>query len=194
MVGYVEQGFFMGCQFQDLDDLNRQAALWCETVANTRVHATTGEVPAVRLQRAPLLSLIGHPPYDTSVMVPRRVSWDCFVAYDGSRYSVPYLYGGRSVMLRVREERGELESWADDTCIAIHPLLEGHGQQRTQPEHLRELWSLPLRGTGQRLSVPTPVPREKPPAPLPLLGQPTGPEVEVRPLTVYAAVAEEVTP
>jgi transposase len=35
----------------DLDDLHRQVALWCATVANARGHATTGEVPAIRLAR-----------------------------------------------------------------------------------------------------------------------------------------------
>jgi transposase len=193
-IGYVWQGFFTGCQFRDLEDLNDQAAVWSTTVANQRVHATTGEVPAVRLTREPLLPLAGRPVYDTSVVVPRRVSWDCFVAYDGNRYSVPYLYGGRGVLLRVHEAEHRLEIWADDTCLASHPLLDSHGGTSTQPEHLRGLWSLTLRGKSQRPWETCPAPPDGPSVALPLLGRPEVPEVESRPLTVYAAVAGEVMP
>jgi transposase len=193
MIRYVRESFFTGCHFGDLEDLNRQAALWCETVANARVHTTTGEVPAVRLRREGLLPLMGRPPYETSLMIPRRVSWECFVAYAGNHYSVPYQYGGRSVMLRVREEQAVLEIWGEDMCLAVHPLLPGHGRQSLQPDHLQGLWSLTLHGKGQR-----PPPAKTPagaelPTPLHLPGLPTIPEVEVRPLAVYAAVAEEVS-
>ena len=194
MIGYVGQGFFTGCQFRDLDDLNHQAAVWCEIVANRRLHATTGEEPAIRLQREPLLPLTGRPPYDTSVVVPRRVSWDCFVAYEGNRYSVPYRYGGRSVLLRVYEGQRRLEIWADDSRLASHPLLASCGESSTQPEHLRGLWSLTMQGKGQRPGGPLPARRDRLLDALPPLGLREIPEVEARPLTVYAAVAEEVTP
>jgi transposase len=52
MIRYVRESFFAGCQFVDLGDLNRQVAVWCATVVNARVYATTGEVPAIRLARA----------------------------------------------------------------------------------------------------------------------------------------------
>jgi transposase len=194
LIRYVREGFFAGCQFVDLDDLNRQVAVWCATVANARVHATTGEVPAIRLAREPLLPLTGRPPYETTLVVPRRVSSACMVAYAGNLYSVPYLYGGRQVQLRVREEQALLEIWAEDTCLAMHPLLSGHGRQSLQPEHLSGLWRLTLQGKGQRpLPTPSPPPaREEATGLLHLPGVAAMPEVEVRPLTVYAALAEEV--
>jgi transposase len=80
MIRDVRESFFVGCQFVDLDDLNRQVAIWGATVANARVHATTGEVPAIRLARALLLPLTGRPPYETTLVVPRRVSSGCRVA------------------------------------------------------------------------------------------------------------------
>jgi transposase len=194
MIRYVRESFFVGCDFVDLDDLNRQAAVWCTTVANVRVHATTGEIPAVRLAREPLLPLTGRPPYELARVVPRRVSTACMVAYAGNHYSVPYLYGGRQVLLRVREEQALLEIWAEETCVATHPLLAGHGRQSLQPEHLTGLWRLTLKGKGQRPLPPPspPPPREEATGPLHLPGMAAMPEVEVRPLTVYAAWAEEV--
>jgi Integrase core domain len=193
MIRYVRESFFVGCHFVDLDDLNRQAAVWCTTVANARVHATTRESPAVRLAREPLLPLTGRPPGELTRVVPRRVSAACMVAYAGNHYSVPYLYGGRQVLLRVREEHALLEIWAEETCVAIHPLLAGHGRQSLQPEHLTGLWRLTLKGKGQRPLPPPspPPPREEATGPLHLPGLAAMPEVEVRPLTVYAAWAEE---
>jgi hypothetical protein len=195
MIRYVRESFFVGRQFVDLADLNRQAALWCATVANARGHATTGEVPAVRLAREALLPLTGRPPYDTSVVLPRRVSSACLVAYAGNAYSVPYLYGGRRVWLRVYEEQARLEIWAEETCLAVHPLLSGRGRQSFHPDHLAGLWSLTLQGKGQRpRPAPSPPPRrEEATGPLHLPALSAMPEVEVRPLTVYAAFAEEVS-
>jgi transposase len=193
MLRYVRESFFTGCRFVDLADLNRQAALWCATVANARVHATTGEVPAVRLHREPLLPFTARPLYDTSVVVPRRVSSECLVAYEGNHYSVPFPYGGRSVLLRVRAEQAILEIWAEDTRLAVHPLLPGHGRQSLNPDHLTGLWSLTHQGKGQRLPPAPAAPGDTPLPLLPLASLPAMPEVEVRPLSVYAAVAEEVS-
>jgi transposase len=194
MIRYVRESFFVGGHFVDLDDLNRQAARWCATVANARVHATTGEIPAVRLAHEPLLSLRGQPPYKLTRIVPRRVSSSCLIAYAGNHYSVPYLYGGRQVLLRVRDEHARLEIWAEDACVAIHPLLSGQGRQSLQPEHLAGFWQLTLQGKGQRPLPPPspPPPREEATGVLYLPTLPVLPDVEVRPLSVYAALAEEV--
>ena len=43
-VGVVKQGFWPGVTFTDLDDLNRQAAGWCDGL-NRRVHRTTRRRP-----------------------------------------------------------------------------------------------------------------------------------------------------
>ena len=193
MIRYVRDSFFTGGHFIDLADLNRQAALWCATVANARVHATTGEAPAVRLHREPVLPLTARPLYDTSVVVPRRVSSECLVAYDGNHDSVPFPYGGRRVLLRVRAEQAIREIWAEDTCLAVHPLLPGHGRQSLNPDHLAGLWSLTHQGKGQRMPPAPAAPGDTPLPLLPLASLPAMPAVEVRPLSVYAAVAEEMS-
>jgi hypothetical protein len=108
---------------------------------------------------------------------------------------VPYQYGGHRVWLRVYEEQARLEIWAAETCLAVHPLLLGHGRQSLQADHLAGLWRLTLQGKGQRLRpAPAPPPaREEAPGARHLPGLSAMPEVEVRPLSVYAAFAEEVS-
>jgi transposase len=40
-IKYVKGNFWSGIRFTDLEDLNRQARVWCDTVANVRLHGTT---------------------------------------------------------------------------------------------------------------------------------------------------------
>ena len=39
---YIREDFFLARSFRNLDDLNAQLRHWLDTVANPRVHATTG--------------------------------------------------------------------------------------------------------------------------------------------------------
>src|SRR5438874_1679218 len=41
-IGFVKKNFWPGVSFSEIDDLNRQAQIWCERI-NTRVHGTTHE-------------------------------------------------------------------------------------------------------------------------------------------------------
>ncbi len=50
-IRYGRQSFFYGRTFVGDDDLNAQAAHWCDTVANVRQHRTTGEPPQRRFAR-----------------------------------------------------------------------------------------------------------------------------------------------
>lgn len=54
-LGYIKDRFLVGQTFTGFDYLNAQLRVWLETEANTRVHATTGEVPFARLTRENLL-------------------------------------------------------------------------------------------------------------------------------------------
>jgi transposase len=43
---YIHEDFFLARAFRNLDDLNAQLRDWLATVANPRIHATTGRVVA----------------------------------------------------------------------------------------------------------------------------------------------------
>ena len=51
-VAFVRDNFMVGVKYNSLDDLNGQAAAWCNKV-NGNVHATTEEVPFERLKKEP---------------------------------------------------------------------------------------------------------------------------------------------
>ncbi len=85
-----------GLHFRDLEDLNAQALVWLNTIANPRVHGTTGEVPFTRLRLEGLQPAKKALTYDTSVLTTRRSSKDCFISSGGNLYSVPAAYARKT--------------------------------------------------------------------------------------------------
>lgn len=184
MIGYVKDNFFEGRAFEGLEDLTHQALVWCDTVANVRVHATTHEVPFERLKREPLLSHQIRPLYDTSEVVVRQVSRDCYVSFKGNVYSVPWPYGGKAVTVRATPA-GLLEIWVEHTQVGTHRLSRQKGQVITDPDHFKGLWSATCQAPGKRHPASQPVPQG--PVLVPHLVMP---QVAVRPLSVYAALID----
>ena len=182
-VSYVRGNFWLGLEFVDLADLNHQALGWLNTVANVRIHGTTGEVPFERLPDEGLASIYGKPDYDTSLIVHRRCSRDCLISYEGNFYSAPSAYAGERVTVKATEdgellvlnERGEIVAW--------HTLSAGSNQRVVVAEHYAGIpfSSLKPRKAGARqVSVQdlTPIP------------WPDAPRVEARPLATYQDLAE----
>jgi transposase len=79
-VRYVKGNFWVGLHFIDVDDIHHQARVWLDTVANPRVHGTTGETPFSRLPDEHLQPLPGQR-FDTSRISYRQVGRDCLVHY-----------------------------------------------------------------------------------------------------------------
>jgi len=182
-VKYVRINFWPGLHFTDLADLNRQALVWLDRVANVRVHGTTGAVPFARLPQEGLPSLLGKPDYDTSIVSYRHSSSDCLISYDGNYYSVPAGYHRQQLLVK-ENEQGELLIFtpAGDE-IARHRLADGYGQHVIEPAH--------YQGLSTRRAKPAA--RQAPAAKAAPGPQVDAPQVEMRPLSIYQALAEEVT-
>jgi hypothetical protein len=149
---------------------------WLSHTANIRVHGTTGRVPFelfVEKEQAALTPYASVAPYRLSQPVPRTVSWESLVHYQGSRYSVPPAYAGKSV--QVESEAGMVSIRCGDLVIAEHPQAQKSGQSLVQREHLDELWELAV----ERTPLPETAPRWH------LTGVM---EVEQRPLRAYEEV------
>lgn len=176
-VRYVRGNFWPGLVFTTLADLNQQARSWLDSVANTRLHGTTGAVPFVRLPEEQLMPLAGKPVYDTSLITHRRSSRDCLVSYGGSFYSVPAAYACRLLTLRVTEQDELHILDADGWQVAHHRLAEAAGRRVVVAAHYADL--LP-HSRRNREATAVQVSRLPPLPPLP-----DAPAVEVRPLSVY---------
>jgi transposase len=167
------------------EEANRDARIWLDTVANVRVHGTTGERPLERLPREGLVPFSSARLYDLTWMGARRVHKDCHFSWEGNRYSVPWQHGSTSVLVR-RHPGGVLEVERDGEIIARHrERIPGGRQNVTLPEHLAGLWQRTLGGKRTH----------EPPAEVAALDRVClFPEVEVqqRHLSVYQHFLEEV--
>lgn len=138
-VRYVRENFWQGISFTSVEDLNHQAAVWRDTVANVRVHATTGVQPVVRLATEELTPLGSRSDFDTSMHSSRRVSREACVAFEGNRYSVPWHLAGRDVLIRIMPDRQHMQVLWQDQVVARHALVDGHGQFVKDPAHFQGL-------------------------------------------------------
>jgi len=137
---YLEQHFIKGRTWASFDGFAQELFTFAAEELDHLVHSTTGEQPMVRFQgeRELLTPLPQHPFIGTQEQV-RKVSWDCLVSFEGSRYSVPWPYAGKQVWLRpsqglrlaIRNQRGEE--------IARHTLTGKKGATILIPAHYEGL-------------------------------------------------------
>ena len=167
--GKVESGikyakrFLRGKSFYSLEQLNSTLSAWTTGTADTRIHGTIHRRPAdVFLEEQHLLlSHNGKPAYTIQERFLRHVSKDCMVTVETNRYSVPFRYAGRPV--EVQAVDGTVLIYHKDTCIARHHRLDGRYRITMENEHYAGLF---------------------------LRERPIVPDVEVRDLAVYDALAE----
>jgi len=82
---YIREDFFLARTFRDLEDLNVQLRHWLDTVANARVHATTGRVVAeAYAEEKPALKPLPLVPYRSLLKLERRVSHEGMVSVGGN--------------------------------------------------------------------------------------------------------------
>jgi transposase len=137
-VKYVRRNFLCGLLGREpgnLADLNAELRGWVAEVANQRIHGTTHEQVMVRWgeDRAGMHPVDGRGPYAYRDDEQRKVARDAYVAWQGSRYSVPWQYAGKEVW--VREQDGEVEVRYSAERIARHAPAQRRHQVVTQSEH-----------------------------------------------------------
>lgn len=176
-IKYVKHNFWPGVRFTDLDDLNRQARVWLDTVANVRIHGTTHERPIDRLavERVHLRSLPGWERLQPWLREVRRAGRDGYVQWERAWYGLPWPWR-RGQVVQVQPGEGIVELWVDDQRVAVHPRATQPGQRFTHPRQ----WAGIPRGNGGPRPEPTAVQ-------LPTV------EVEQRPLSVYEVLVGAVS-
>jgi transposase len=165
------------------EEANRDARRWLDTVANVRLHGTTGERPFDRLPQEGLVPFASARPYDLTWTEVRRVHKDCHFSWEGNRYSVPWQHGSTSVLVR-RHPGGLLEVERGGDVIARHrERAAGRRETVTLPEHLAGLWQKTLGRKKTHTPPPDVAALESSPV-LPAL------EVEQRSLEIYQGFLE----
>ena len=115
---YIESDFLRGSTFSSLDDLNRRARVWLDTVANVRFHTTIRRnVEEAYAEERPFLIARPSLPFPTDRREVRKVGVDGTVCIDASFYPVPARFIGRHVTVRVYPDRVEVLDAAGEVVI-----------------------------------------------------------------------------
>lgn len=152
---YIEHNFYSGREFADLDDLNRQAILWCEKVKH-RFMSKIRAVPAELFQteKMCLKPLPIHVP-EVYRVHKRIVDLEGYVSLHANRYSAPTELIGRRV--DVNETKNRVRVFDRHRVVAEHRRSEdGKHIRSTLPEHRRRgLWMSKRRNELPKLPEET---------------------------------------
>ena len=146
--GYLGESFFAGLDIEHmtLEELNVRLRHWLDHIANTRLHRTTHCVPFERLKEEYLLPLPDRT-YLVEMVETRKSHKDCHLDYQGNRYSVPFQYARRELMVRAQGDL--LRIFDGDKLIATHTLCRQKGQMVTDSAHFSGISRPAYRGDSQ---------------------------------------------
>jgi transposase len=155
MVDYLKDNFIRGRTFADLAECRAQLRHWLDTTANVRIHATIQQRPidVWAVEQPQLRPVAGIAPYRLTTRALRKVSTECWVHFQGSRYSVPPAQVGTTVLVELRQDQQRVVIRAKEVIVADHPRAATRGEAIADPAHLAALWQLTLAQTP-----PPPVP------------------------------------
>jgi transposase len=138
-ISYIRTSFFAGREFIDIDDLNKQAMVWCEEEAVSRKQPpdrlqTVAE--AFEKERNSLLALPATP-FPVYERKPVQAGKTPYVRFDLNDYSIPYKHANDRLIVEATLERVSITNGKE--VIATHSRAFGKGQTVENTEHVKEL-------------------------------------------------------
>ena len=144
VIHYIRHNFWPLRSFTNLFDLQPQADHWRDTIANVRIHGTTGQKPIERFQVQALRALPEGLP-DCRDTVPARVYSDFSIRFDANTYTVPPWAIDKQVI--VKADHRTLTIYLKDKVIATHSRSYKRKERVELPAHKeaalrqkRKLW------------------------------------------------------
>jgi transposase len=137
---FVENHLIKGNSWTHFDAFGRDLMRFTTDVLDVREHLTTHQPPIERFaEEVPYLTPLPATRYIGIHALTRKVSWDCLIPYEGSRYSVRWVYAGKHVWVRV-SQGVRLEALSPTgEVIARHALSETKGATIIDPGHYEGL-------------------------------------------------------
>lgn len=147
-VGYVKRNAIAGRTFASWHEFEAHLSEWMRTIADVRIHGTTGEQPIERFMRdevSALQPINDRPSFVAVRELTRRVQSDACVEVDTNAYSVPWRLIGETVRIEVTAEQVHIFLGAGE--VARHPYTVGRRQRIIDRQHL-----LGIVGAGARIA------------------------------------------
>ena len=139
IIKYLRQNFWPLRTFTDLSDVNRQVRNWLDTVANVRIHQTTGKRPLDRLSQVRLRPLPDLLP-DCRQTETLKVYNDFAVRFDGNVYTTPPWAIGKKVILKA--DQSSVTIFYRDKKIAAHDRCWQRKQRIETASHKEQVKKL----------------------------------------------------
>lgn len=149
--GFLEDHFIAGSEFESFEDLQNKLKAFQKRV-NGRLHSVTKAIPEEMFEheKSSLLALPEQRYIGIKEEV-RKVTSDCLISYSGSRYSVPWMFAGKEVWIRVSKGY-MLEAYSQSNkLVAAHKLSLKKSAIVIQKEHYKNNNSEP--GNFERLKI-----------------------------------------
>ena len=138
-IRHIREAFFAARQWRDLDDLNAQAAAWCQGQAADRPCPEDRSI-SVReafAQEQPKLLALPENPFPTDERKPVSANKTPYVRFDLNDYSIPPTHVQRT--LTVVASPTEVRVLDGAAVIAAHARSYDKGEQVEDPAHVAEL-------------------------------------------------------
>ena len=138
-IRFVREAFFAARTFRDLDDLNAQAAAWCEGACADRLcpEDRARTVRTVFAEEAPRLLALPENPFPTEERIEVSVGKSPYARFDLNDYTVPHTHVNRT--LSVLATLDTVRILDGSHVLAIHPRTFDRGAQIEIEAHLEAL-------------------------------------------------------
>ena len=137
--GHLEQLFLLGRTWRDWPHFQEELAAF-EAQWEQRLHGTTKIAPLTRFEtERPALLPLPPQPYLGWHEAFRQVSKDCLISFGGVRYSVPWPYAGKQVLVRQSQGREVAVFAPSGQLLVRHPLHPSGTPPVILPEHYEGL-------------------------------------------------------
>lgn len=135
---YIENHFIAGNSFEDFPDLQSKLKLFQEEL-NLRIHSTIKTAPSSLFEKESLsLKSLPEGRYVGIKEETRKVSFDCLISYNGSRYSVPWVFAGKFVWIKILQGYYLTVYSQANKLVARHKLSVKKGSVIICQEHYRD--------------------------------------------------------
>jgi transposase len=138
-IRYIRDHFFAAREWKDLDDLNTQAANWCNGPAANRLcpEDRTISVQTAFINEQPMLITLPDNPFPTEERIEVSVGKTPYIRFDCNDYSIPHNYV--RCKLTVIANANKIFILDKTNIIAQHLRSYDKGQQIEDKAHIAEL-------------------------------------------------------
>jgi transposase len=138
-IRFIRDNFFAARTYNDIDDLNAQAKIWCETVAMDKPcpEDKTKTVREVFIQEQPRLLALPDNPYSCDEIETVSVGKTPYIRFDLNDYSVPHTEVQKR--LTVNATLDTVMILDGQKIVATHQRSYDKSAQIENPEHIKAL-------------------------------------------------------